>query len=93
MSTAIHQILVKNSTKPVRFSWPFTFGPIDRCAAILASLSHFPFHFKLKAAQCYAACLADDLNPQPQFAEIASSFEIINNRIYTVAGRMFKPDW
>jgi len=31
-----------------------TFGPIDRCAAILASLSHCPFHFKLKAAQCYA---------------------------------------
>jgi len=28
----------KNSTKPVRFCWPLTFGPIDRCTAILASL-------------------------------------------------------
>jgi len=40
------RILVKNSTKPVRFCWPLTFGPIDRCAAILPSCS---FHFKLNA--------------------------------------------
>jgi len=39
------------------------------------------------------ACLADDRNRQPQFEEIVSNFEIANNRIYSVAGRMFKPDW
>ena len=60
MSTVI-QILVKNSTKPVRFCWPLTFGPIDRCAAIRAArpLDYstwigYSSHFKLKAALCYA---------------------------------------
>jgi len=37
------------------------------------------------------ACLADDR--KPQLAEIVSNFEIINKRIFGVAGRMFKPDW
>jgi len=50
-SCVIHQILLKNSTKLVRFCWPLTFGPIDRCAAISASLL---IHFKLKVAQRYA---------------------------------------
>jgi len=36
------------------------------------------------------ACLADDR--KPQLAEIVSNFEIINKRIFGVAGRMFKPD-
>jgi len=34
--------------------------------------------------------LADDPNPQSE--EIFSNFEIINKRIFSVAGRMFKPD-
>jgi len=34
--------------------------------------------------------LADDRNPHSQ--EIVSNFEIINKRILSVAGRMFKPD-
>jgi len=37
------------------------------------------------------ACLADDR--KPQLREIVSNFEIINKRIFSVAGRMFKPDW
>jgi len=37
MSTVIHQILVKNLTKPVKFCWPLTFGPKDNCAVILTS--------------------------------------------------------
>jgi len=32
------------------------------------------------------ACLADDRNPQPQFEQIVSNFEIINKRIFNVAG-------
>jgi len=39
------------------------------------------------------ACLADDRNPQPQFEQIVSNFEIINKRIFNVAGWIFKPDW
>jgi len=40
ISSVIHQIAYcyKRSTKPVRFCWPLTFGPIDRCPVILASL-------------------------------------------------------
>jgi len=34
--------------------------------------------------------LADDRNQQLQ--EIVSNFEITNNLIFSVAGRMFKPD-
>jgi len=34
--------------------------------------------------------LADDCNPQ--LKEIVSNFEIINKRIISVTGRMFKPD-
>jgi len=34
--------------------------------------------------------LANDHNPQLE--EIVSNFEIINKRIFSVAGRMFKPD-
>jgi len=33
--------------------------------------------------------LADDRNPN--FEEIVRNFEIINKRIFSVAGRMFKP--
>ena len=36
------------------------------------------------------ACLADDR--KPQLGEIVSNFEIINKRIFSVAGRMFKLD-
>ena len=36
-------------------------------------------------------CLADDR--KPQLGEIVSNFEIINKRIFSVAGRMFKHDW
>jgi len=35
-------------------------------------------------------CLADDRNPQLE--EIVNNFEITNKRIFSVAGRMFKPD-
>jgi len=35
-------------------------------------------------------CLADDRNLQLE--EIVRNFEIINKRIFKVAGRMFKPD-
>jgi len=34
--------------------------------------------------------LADDHNPRLE--EIVSNFKIINKRIFSVAGRMFKPD-
>jgi len=34
--------------------------------------------------------LADDRNPLLE--ETVSNFEIINKRIFSVAGRMFKPD-
>jgi len=34
--------------------------------------------------------LADDRNPQLE--EIVSNFEITNKRIFSVPGRMFKPD-
>jgi len=34
--------------------------------------------------------LVDDRNPQ--LKEIVSNFEITNKRIFSVAGRMFKPD-
>jgi len=37
------------------------------------------------------ACLADDCNPQLE--EIVNNFEIINKQIFSVAARMFKPDW
>jgi len=37
------------------------------------------------------AWLADDR--KPQFEEIVSNFEIFNKGIFSVAGRMFKPDW
>jgi len=36
------------------------------------------------------AWLADDR--KPQFEEIVSNFEIFNKGIFSVAGRMFKPD-
>jgi len=35
--------------------------------------------------------LADDSNIVTQVEEIVSNFEIINKRIFSVAGRMFKP--
>jgi len=63
-----------------------TIGPIDRCAAILASLFT---SFQIKS--CTLLCwLADDRNPQLE--EIVSNFEITNTRIFSIAGRMFKPD-
>jgi len=64
-----------------------TFSPIiDRCAAILASLF---ISFQVKS--CTMLCwLADDRNPQLE--EIVSNFEIINKRLFSVAGQMFKPD-
>ena len=36
------------------------------------------------------ACLADDR--KPQLGEIVNNFEIINKRIFSVAGRMSKHD-
>jgi len=63
-----------------------TIGSIDRCPAILASLF---ISFQIKS--CTLLCwLADDRNPQLQ--EIVSNFEITNKRIFSVAGRMLKPD-
>jgi len=45
--------------------------------------------FQIKS--CTLLCwLAGDRNPQLE--EIVSNFEIINKRIFSVAGRMFKPD-
>ena len=87
MSSAIHQILLKKkSTKTVRSCWPLTFGPIDRCAAILASLL---ISFQIES--CTMLCwLADDRNLHLE--EIVSNIEIINKRIFSVAGRIFKPD-
>jgi len=41
----------KKTTKPVRFCWPLSFGPIDRCAAILASLL-ISFQMKSYAMLC-----------------------------------------
>ena len=87
MSAVIHQVLVKkNSTKQVRFCWPLIFGPIDRCAY----WRYFPLHFKFKGTQLMLCWLADDCNPQ--LDEIISNFQIINKRIFSVAGRMFKPE-
>jgi len=36
--------------------------------------------------------LADDRNQQLEEMRVVSNFEIINKRIFSVAGRMFKPD-
>jgi len=46
------------------------------------------FTSNLKAANCYVG-----LQTNPQVEEIASNFEITNKRIFSVAGRMFEPDW
>jgi len=47
------QILVKKSTNPVRLGQPLTFCPIDRCAAILASM-FISFRMKRYAILCCA---------------------------------------
>jgi len=55
-------------------------------AAILASLF---ISFQIKS--CTLLCwFADDGNPQLE--EIVSNFEITNKRIFSIAGRMLKPD-
>jgi len=71
----------------VRICWPLTFGgPIERCAAALA-----PLFISFQIKSCTTLCwLTDDRNPH--FEEIVSNFEIINKRIFSVAGWMFKPD-
>ena len=87
MSTVIHQILVKkNLTKPVRFWWPLTFGPIDRCAAILISLL-ISCQIESWTMLCWLA-----ENHNSQLEKIVSNFEITIKRIFSVAGRMFEPD-
>jgi len=59
--------------------------PIDRCPAILA-----PLFISFQIKSCTNLCwLADDRNLQLE--EIVSNFEITNKRIFSVAGRMFKP--
>jgi len=63
-----------------------TIGPIDSRAATFTSLF---ISFQIKS--CTLLCwLADDGNPQLE--EIVSNFEITNKQIFSVAGRMFKPD-
>jgi len=46
------------------------------------------FQIKSYTVLCW---LADDSNIVTQVEEIVSNFEIINKRIFSVAGRMFKP--
>jgi len=47
----IHQILVKNLTKPVSFCWPLTFAPMEN---LQLYWHHCSFHFKLKVTQPFA---------------------------------------
>jgi len=63
-----------------------TIGSIDKCPAPLTSL-----FISFKITSCtLLRWLADDHNPHLE--EIASNFVITNKRIFSIAGRMFKPD-
>jgi len=81
MSSAIHQIQLKSP----RNQWGF----VDHWRLVQYTDNQlywrqYSFHFKLKLH------IADDRNPQLE--ETVNNFEIINKRILSVAGRMFKPD-
>jgi len=65
-----------------------TFRPLDIDAPISASL-FISFQIKICTMLCW---LADDRNQQLEEMRVVSNFEIINKRIFSVAGRMFKPD-
>jgi len=63
-----------------------TIGSIGRCAAISPSL-----FISLQIESCTKLCrLADDRNAQLE--EIVSNCKITNKQIFSVAGRIFKPD-